>query len=207
MTPEIPSRGDGHDGSTDWLARLRERGALLEGHFRLSSGLHSPHYVQCALFLQHPEDAGEAAESLVARLLPSLGEPPDAVVSPAIGGLVLGHELGRAFGCRAIWAERGEDGALGFRRGFRLAPGERVVLAEDVVTTAGSLRELIRLAAVAGAHVVGVACLVDRSGGRASWDVPYASLVRLDGVQVPPAECAPCAEGVPVQKPGSRPEA
>ncbi|MGH7564439.1 MAG: orotate phosphoribosyltransferase [Gemmatimonadota bacterium] len=192
---------------TDWLARLHERGAFLEGHFRLSSGLHSPHYVQGALFLQHPEDARDAAESLAARLLPSLGEPPDAVVSPAIGGLVLGHELGRAFGCRAIWAERGEDGALSFRRGFRLVPGERVVAAEDVVTTAGSLRELIGLVAAAGAYVVGVACLVDRSGGRVSWEVPAASLVRLEGIQVPPGECASCAKGAPLQKPGSRPDA
>ncbi|MGH7563596.1 MAG: orotate phosphoribosyltransferase [Gemmatimonadota bacterium] len=207
MIQEVAGGAHGRRGSTDWLARFRERGALLEGHFRLSSGLHSPHYVQCALFLQHPEDAREAAESLVARLLPSLGEPPDTVVSPAIGGLVLGHELGRAFGCRAIWAERGVDGALGFRRGFRIVPGERVVAAEDVVTTGGSLRELIRLVTAAGGQVVGVACLVDRSGGRVSWEVPAASLVRLEGVQVPSGECASCAEGLPVQKPGSRPGA
>lgn len=204
MTTRPTGGGRHRDDSNHWLARLRERGALLEGHFRLSSGLHSPHYVQCALFLQHPADAGEAADALATRLLPSLGDPPDAVVSPAIGGLVLGHELGRAFGCRALWAERGGEGRLRFRRGFRLAPGERVVAAEDVVTTAGSLRELIRLVNAEGARVVGVACLVDRSGGRVDWDMPAASLVRLDGVQVPPEECARCAEGVPVEKPGSR---
>lgn len=202
----IPGSAGGRDDPTDWLARLRERGALLEGHFRLSSGLHSPHYVQCALFLQHPGDAREAAEALAARLLPSLGGPPDAVVSPAIGGLILGHELGRAFGCRAIWAERGEEGSLTFRRGFRIVPGERVVAAEDVVTTGGSLRELIDLAAAAGAQVVAVASLVDRSGDRVSWDVPAASLVRLEGVQLPPGECPGCAEGVPLRKPGSRPD-
>lgn len=206
MTAATPAAGRDRDGSPDWLARLRARGALLEGHFRLSSGLHSPHYVQCALFLQHPAEATEAAESLAARLLPKLGDPPDAVVSPAIGGLVLGHELGRAFGCRALWAERGEDGALRFRRGFHLAPAERVVAVEDVVTTAGSLRELIRLVEAERARVVGVACLVDRSGGRVDWDVPAASLVRLDGFQVPAGECTRCAEGMPLEKPGSRPD-
>lgn len=204
MTASATGAGHPPAGGTDWLTRLRDRGALLEGHFRLSSGLHSPHYVQCALLLQHPPDAAEAAEALAARLLPSLGGPPDAVVSPAIGGLVLGHELGRAFGCRALWAERSEEGALAFRRGFRLAAGERVVAAEDVVTTAGSLRELIGLVTAAGAHATGVASLVDRSGGRVAWEVPVASLVRLEGVQVAAAACDLCARGVPLETPGSR---
>lgn len=201
-TPEAGTPGE----APDWLARLRARGALLEGHFRLSSGLHSPHYVQCALFLQHPGEAAEAAQALAARLGPALVEPPEAVLTPAIGGIVLGHELGRAFGCRALWAERGEEGSLRLRRGFRLEPGERVVVAEDVVTTAGSLRELVRLIEAEGAHVVGVTCLVDRSGGRVEWDVPAVSLVQLDGRQVPPEDCPDCARGVPLEKPGSRPE-
>ena len=206
MTGPPAAAGEDRGDTVDWLSRLRERGALLEGHFRLSSGLHSPHYVQCALLLQHPADARDAAEALAGRLLPTVAATPDVVVSPAIGGLVLGHELGRALGCRAIWAERGEDGRLRFRRGFRLSPGERVVVAEDVVTTAGSVRELIELVTAAGARVIGVGCLVDRSGGRIRWEVPVACLVALEGMQVPAAECAQCADGKPLEKPGSRPQ-
>lgn len=189
----------------EWLARLRERGALLEGHFRLSSGLHSPHYVQCARLLQYPADAEAAARALVERLASALGEPPTAVVSPAIGGIVLGHEVARGWGCRAVWAERGGKGVLTFRRGFTLAAGERVVAVEDVITTAGSLRELIDLAEREGAVVAAVAALVDRSGGAVEWEIPAASLVRLEAVQLPPERCPLCAAGVPTVKPGSRP--
>lgn len=188
-----------------WLDRLRAREALLEGHFRLSSGLHSAHYVQCARLLQHPRDAEAAAAALVARLAPLLAEPPAAVLSPALGGIVLGHELARVWGCRAIFAERaGEPPALTLRRGFALASGEPVALVEDVVTTAGSLRELISLAVAAGARPVGAAALVDRSGGTLAWDLPFASLVTLQGVQREPAECPQCANGVPLTRPGSR---
>jgi orotate phosphoribosyltransferase len=189
-----------------WLDRLRSRGALLEGHFRLSSGLHSPHYVQCALLLQHPDEARRAAEALASRLRERMPEPPTAVVSPAIGGLVLGHELGRALGGRAVWVERGQDGRLDLRRGFAFAPGERVVAVEDVVTTAASMRELIRVVEARGARVAGVAMLVDRSGGRLLWDLPDVRLVRLDPVQLPPDECPQCRAGVPIEKPGSRPD-
>lgn len=189
----------------DWLARLRGRGALLEGHFALSSGLHSPHYVQCARLLQWPEDAAAAAMAIVDALRPSIGHAPDAIVSPAIGGLVLGHEVGRAWGCRALWAERDAEGALGFRRGFELVAGERVVAVEDVVTTAGSLRELFGRCEAAGATVVGVAALVDRSAGAVGWDVPATALVELEGVQVPPDRCPQCAGGLPLDRPGSRP--
>ena len=189
-----------------WLDRLRARGALLEGHFRLSSGLHSPHYVQCALLLQHPDEARRAAEALAGRLRERMPEPPGAVVSPAIGGLVLGHELGRALGVRAVWVERGADGRLDLRRGFAFAAGERVVAVEDVVTTAASLRELIRVVEERGARVAGVAMLVDRSGDRVQWDVPAVRLVRLDPVQLRPEACPQCRAGVPVQKPGSRPD-
>lgn len=189
--------------ATDWLARLRAHGALLDGHFRLSSGLHSRHYVQCALLLQHPAEAAAAGAALVRRLAPRLGAPPAAVLSPAIGGIVLGHETARAWGCRAIWAER-EAGALAFRRGFSLGAGEPVVAVEDVVTTAGSLRELVALAERAGAVVVGAGALVDRSGGRIDWDGAWASLVTLDAVQVPEDACPQCAAGEPVARPGSR---
>jgi orotate phosphoribosyltransferase len=199
-------REHGDSRQEPWLDRLRARGALLEGHFQLTSGLHSPHYVQCALFLQHPEEAGHAARALADLLRERIPEPPSAVVSPAIGGLVLGHELGRALGCRAVWVERVGDGRLELRRGFGFAPGERVIAVEDVVTTAGSLRELVQVVEARGARVVGVAALVDRSGDRVSWDVPAVRLVRLDPVQLPPAACPQCQAGIPVEKPGSRPD-
>lgn len=189
-----------------WLDRLRARGALLEGHFRLTSGLHSPHYVQCARLLQHPADAAAAGEEIARRLAAARVERPTAVVSPAIGGIVLGHEVARAFGARAIWAERDAAGALALRRGFALEPGEPVVAVEDVVTTAGSLRELVALAGRAGARVIGVATLVDRSGGAVEWPVPAVSLAAVAGVQREPADCPLCAAGTPVVKPGSRPE-
>ncbi|HET9581448.1 MAG TPA: orotate phosphoribosyltransferase [Gemmatimonadota bacterium] len=193
-------------GQEAWLDRLRARGALLEGHFRLSSGLHSPHYVQCALFLQHPDEAGRSGLALADRLRERISEPPTAVVSPAIGGLILGHELGRALGCRAVWVERGADGRMELRRGFRFEPAERVVVVEDVVTTAGSLREVIQVVEARGARVVGVAALVDRSGGRVDWEVPAVRLVRLDAIQLPAGACPQCQAGVPLRKPGSRPD-
>ena len=195
----------GHTPDGEWIERLRARGALLDGHFRLSSGLHSPSYVQCALLLQHPEEAAAAGAALAERLSGRVGRPPQTVVSPAIGGIVLGHEVARAWGARAVWAERAGPEGLAFRRGFGLAPGERVVAVEDVVTTAGSLRELVALCREAGAEVVGVAALVDRSGGRVDWDVPWASLVEVEVEQHAPESCPQCAAGIPAIKPGSRP--
>ncbi|HUF88352.1 MAG TPA: orotate phosphoribosyltransferase [Gemmatimonadota bacterium] len=190
----------------DWVERLRARGALLEGHFRLSSGLHSPRYVQCALLLQHPTDAAAAAAALVERLAERVDGVPDAIVSPAIGGIVLGQEVARAWGARAIWAERaGPEGELTFRRGFALAPGARVVAVEDVVTTAGSLRELVALCRAAEAEVAGAAALVDRSGGRVEWDLPWTSLIEIEVEQHRPESCPQCAAGIPAVKPGSRP--
>ena len=192
--------------ASDLIGRLRARGALLEGHFRLSSGLHSPRYVQCALLLQHPEEAEAAGAALVERLSARVAPAPQTVVSPAIGGIVLGQEVGRAWGARAVWAERtGGEGELTFRRGFALAPGERVVAVEDVVTTAGSLREIVTLCRAAGAEVVGAGALVDRSGGRLRWDIPWSSLVEIDVEQHPPESCPQCAGGSVAVKPGSRP--
>lgn len=190
----------------EWIDRLREREALLEGHFRLSSGLHSPRYVQCARLLQHPAEAADAGAALARATAEGIGSPPDAVVSPAIGGIVLGHEVGRAFERRAIWAERDDVGTLRFRRGFALAPGERVVAVEDVVTTGGSLRELVALAEAAGARVVAACALVDRSGGTLEWTIPWTALVTLQVEVHEPDACPLCAEGVPVVKPGSRSE-
>lgn len=189
-----------------WEDRLRDRGALLEGHFRLSSGLHSPRYVQCARFLQHPEDAAEAGAELARRIAGGISAPPDVIVSPAIGGIVLGHEVARAFGCRAIWAERDDRARLRFRRGFVLDRGERVVAVEDVVTTGGSLRELVSATRSAGAEVVAAGALVDRSGGSVSWDVPWGALVTLHAEVVEPEACPLCARGIPATKPGSRPD-
>ena len=193
-------------GGSDWLARLRARGALLDGHFRLSSGLHSPAYVQCALLLQHPDDAGAAGAALVEELAGRVTPAPATIVSPAIGGIVLGQEVARAWGARAIWAERAGSGAeLTFRRGFTLAAGERVAVVEDVVTTAGSIREVMALCRSAGAEVVAAAAVVDRSAGGARWDVPWASLVEIAALQHAPESCPQCAAGVAVVKPGSRP--
>jgi orotate phosphoribosyltransferase len=198
--------GQGRAADGGWIDRLRARGALLEGHFRLSSGLHSPSYVQCALLLQHPDDAAAAGGELAERLARRVATPPETIVSPAIGGIVLGHEVARAWGARAVWAERsGPEGGLAFRRGFALSPGERVVAVEDVVTTAGSLREVVDLCREAGAEVVGVATLVDRSGGSVTWELPWASLVEIEVAQHPPASCPQCAAGIPAVKPGSRP--
>src|SRR6059036_958568 len=143
------------------LDMFRKSGALLEGHFRLTSGLHSPGYLQCALVLQHPayaESIGRALGDRVRELNPTV------VLSPALGGIVIGQEVGRALGVRAIFAER-QDGALTLRRGFTLTPQDRVVVVEDVVTTGGSTRETMQVAAASGGQVVGAASIVDRSGG------------------------------------------
>jgi orotate phosphoribosyltransferase len=196
---------DRHRDGGGWLARLRARGALLDGHFRLSSGLHSPAYVQCALLLQHPDDAGAAGAALVEGLAGRVTPAPATIVSPAIGGIVLGQEVARAWGARAIWAERAGSEELTFRRGFSLAAGERVAVVEDVVTTAGSIREVMALCRSAGAEVVAAAAVVDRSAGGARWDVPWASLVEIAALQYAPESCPQCAAGVPVVKPGSRP--
>lgn len=182
------------------LDTFRRVGALLEGHFRLTSGLHSPGYLQCALVLQHPRDA-ETCGAAIAERVRGLGV--QAVLSPALGGIVVGQEVGRALGVRAIFAER-QDGHLALRRGFALTPGERVLVVEDVVTTGGSTRETIEVARAAGASVVGAASIIDRSGGRQSLDVPYVALATISLPTYPPESCPMCAAGQPVVKPGSR---
>lgn len=184
----------------DVLKIFRDSGALLEGHFRLSSGLHSSGYLQCALVLQHPRHAEALGRSL-AQELADLGA--NAVLSPALGGLIIGHEVARALGVRALFAER-QDGQLTLRRGFSLGPTDRVVVIEDVVTTGGSTRETIAVAAAAGASIVGAGAVIDRSGGNAGLGVPFASLVTLNLPTHQPDACPLCASGVPVVKPGSR---
>jgi orotate phosphoribosyltransferase len=185
---------------SDVLSVFRRSGALLEGHFRLSSGLHSPGYLQCALVLQHPREA-EALGAALGNLVRSLGA--QAVLSPALGGVVIGQEVGRALGVRAIFAER-QDGTLTIRRGFTLDPGEKVLVVEDVVTTGGSTRETMDVARAAGAVVVGACAVVDRSGGKQGLDVPFHALLPMDVKTYQPDTCPLCQQGIPVVKPGSR---
>src|SRR6478752_9502964 len=154
------------------LDMFRKSGALLEGHFRLSSGLHSNGYMQSALVLQHPDHAAALGRALADAVRPL---DPHVVLSPALGGLIIGHEVARALGVRAIFAER-QDNALTLRRGFSLAPDDRVVVIEDVVTTGGSTRETMAVATAAGATVVGAGAIVDRSGGTSTLDVPFPAL-------------------------------
>ncbi len=182
------------------LDLFRAAGALHDGHFRLSSGLHSGGYLQSALVLQHPAHA-ETLGRAVADALRDLR--PTVVLSPALGGLIIGHEVARALGVRAIFAER-QDGALTLRRGFTLSPIERVVIIEDVVTTGLSTRETIACAVAAGATVVGAGSIIDRSGGTADVGVPRVALTVLKPETWPPDFCPLCKEGVPVEKPGSR---
>ena len=171
------------------LTLFRRSGALLEGHFRLSSGLHSPGYLQCALVLQHPSDA--EALGVRAGRRRSIARRR-TVLSPALGGIVIGQEVGRALGVRAIFAER-QDGALTLRRGFALDPGEKVLVVEDVVTTGGSTRETMDVARAAGAVVVGACAIVDRSGGKQGLDVPFHALLPMDVKTYQPDACPLCA--------------
>jgi orotate phosphoribosyltransferase len=186
---------------TELLELFHRSGALLEGHFRLSSGLHSTGYLQCALVLQHPAHAEALGRALAERVR---ALRPTVVLSPALGGLIIGHEVGRAVGVRAIFAER-QEGVLTLRRGFMLAETDRVLVVEDVLTTGGSTRETIQVARAAGGHVVGAAAIVDRSGGGARFDVPFDALVDVDLPTYEPDACPLCARGEPVAKPGSRP--
>ena len=182
------------------LDLFRRVGALLEGHFRLTSGLHSPGYLQCALVLQYPREA-EMCGAAIADRVRGLGV--HAVLSPALGGIVIGQEVARALGVRAIFAER-QDGALTLRRGFTLDSGEKVLVVEDVVTTGGSTKETIEVARAAGAEVVAAASIIDRSGGQRAIEVPYHALATVDLPTYDPTQCPLCARGTPVTKPGSR---
>ena len=183
------------------LDTFRQSGALLEGHFRLSSGLHSSGYLQCALVLQHPAEAESLGRAIADEVA---GLKATVVLSPALGGVVIGHEVARALGVRAIFAER-QDGALMLRRGFALSGSDRVLVVEDVLTTGGSTRETMQVATGAGAGVVGVAAIVDRSGGTARFDVPFRALVELALPTWEPDRCPQCAQGLALAKPGSRP--
>jgi orotate phosphoribosyltransferase len=179
---------------------FRRSGALLEGHFRLTSGLHSPGYLQCALVLSQPEWAEKLGRAIGDRVR---GVRATVVLSPAIGGIVIGHEVARALGVRALFAER-QDGRLTLRRGFTLSERDRVLVVEDVLTTGGSTRETMDVARAAGAQVVGAASIVNRGGGAVNVDVPFESLLDYALPTYEPETCPLCAKGLPVVKPGSR---
>lgn len=186
---------------------FRECGALLEGHFLLSSGMHSPFYLQCARVLMEPARATRVCAALIAKLrrkLPRLSI--DAVVSPALGGVVLGYELARQLDALSLFVER-EAGSFALRRGFTLEPGSRVLLAEDVVTTGLSSRECMACVTAAGATVIAAACLIDRSGGQADLGVPLVALATLDLPIYPPDAIPSELAARPATKPGSRPGA
>jgi orotate phosphoribosyltransferase len=183
------------------LADFTEAGALLTGHFRLSSGLHSDRYLQCARLLMWPERAERAGRALASKLA---SVSPQAVVSAAIGGIVIGHEVARALGVRGLFAER-KDGSFVLRRGFELSPAERVVVVEDVFTTGGSTREVVAAVESAGGAVVAVGSIVDRGLPPGAFPVPAASLVSLDIPAWPETDCPLCEQGVALDTPGSRP--
>jgi orotate phosphoribosyltransferase len=185
------------------LAEFRAAEALLEGHFILSSGLRSPRYLQCARVLMDPARGSRLAEALVAQLPVELKESIDAVVSPAMGGVIAGHEMARALGVPAMFVERPE-GVFELRRGFRLDPGTRVLMMEDVVTTGLSSREAIVAIEKAGGKVVAAAALVDRSNGAARFDVPFFPLMRLDVPSYAADALPPELAAIPAIKPGSR---
>jgi|SRR5581483_8010922 len=188
--------------TNDILHAFLETGAYLKGHFRLTSGLHSGEYLQSALVLQHPDLAQRLGRELADRM--PKGKAPEIVVSPALGGLIIGHEVARALGARFLFTERDPSGKMVLRRGFSVRPGEAAVVVEDVVTTGGSTREVVELLQAGGVEVVGVGSIIDRSGGRVDLGIPRVALATLDPVTWKPEECPLCKQGLPVEKPGSR---
>ncbi|MBN1997090.1 orotate phosphoribosyltransferase [candidate division KSB1 bacterium] len=172
--------------------------ALLDGHFRLTSGLHSPQYFQCAKVLQYPEYAEKLCSEIAARF-----DHISCVISPAIGGIVVGQEVGRLLKCRTIFSER-QNNIMTLRRGFSLSPEDRVLAVEDVITTGGSIQEVIRLVHDYGSELAGVACIVDRSAGKAKFDARFFPVLEMQVVTFDPADCPLCRQGLPIVKPGSR---
>lgn len=198
MTPEAESI----------LELFRSTGAYMRGHFRLTSGLHSSEYLQSALVLQHPAAAEKLGRLLAEQLRTVSSEPLGFVASPAMGGLIIGHEVARAMGTRFLFTERdAATGKMVLRRGFSVETGETGMVVEDVITTGGSTREVIELLTAAGAKIVGAGSIIDRSGGHANVDVPRVALATLQVAAHYPEQCPLCAAGLPVVKPGSRPAA
>ena len=185
------------------LAEFRDAEALLEGHFILSSGLHSPRYLQCARVLMDPARASRLGSALARALPLEIKSKLEMVVSPAMGGVIIGHEVGRSMGLEAVFVER-PTGMFEFRRGFRLRRGQKVLLVEDVVTTGLSSREAIKAVAEAGGEVIAAAALVDRSNGLANLDVPFFPLISIDVPVYEPQNLPDDLAALPVEKPGSR---
>ena len=202
LTPELPDA----EVATILEAQLREESALLSGHFKLSSGLHSDTYVQCARFLRKP-DLAAPAMAVLAQRLREAGLVPDTVVGPAMGGVVVSYELARQLGVPSLFTERDANGEMTLRRGFTLSPGERVVIAEDVVTTGKSTLEVARVLKEMGVEVLAVASLIDRTSGKAGLPFPNFALLPVQAA-VFAADAVPAhLAGVPAVKPGSRPDA
>jgi orotate phosphoribosyltransferase len=192
--------------ATEVMDLFERTGAYLRGHFRLTSGLHSGEYLQCAKVLANPAYAELLGRQLAAKLvtlIPNL--TIETVVSPAIGGIVIGHEVARALNSRALFTERDStSNAMTLRRGFEVAPGEPVVVIEDVITTGGSTKDVIRVLEAAGAHVLAAGSIIDRSNGRVDLGLKRAALETLDPIAYDPNDCPLCRQGIPVTKPGSR---
>lgn len=184
----------------DILTIFKETEGLLEGHFILTSGMHSRTYFQCAKVLQYPWHAEKLCRQIAEHFK---GEKIDAVVSPAVGGIVFGQEVARLLNVRSIFLER-VDGKMTLRRGFEIKPGERILMAEDVTTTGGSVKEVIERVRQAGGEIVAVTAVVDRSGGRAQFGAPYYSLFQMEVQNYKPEDCPMCREGSQAVKPGSR---
>lgn len=189
----------GERSGFDIVKELEATGALQKGHFKLSSGLHSDTYIQCSQLLKHPRAAIDAGHAIAEEA------PGDVelVFSPALGALIIGFTAAMALGVQMVFAERA-GGRMELRRGFRIEPGTRVLLVEDVITTGGSIVELERIVEDAGAKVAAFACIVDRSGARKQVHYPHISLLRMEVASYPPEKCPLCASGVPLDAPGSR---
>ncbi|MBU4376176.1 MAG: orotate phosphoribosyltransferase [Candidatus Omnitrophica bacterium] len=179
---------------------FKKRDAFLSGHFRLTSGLHSGHYLQCALVLQYPEDAAKLGRAIADKFRK---DKIDVVAGPALGGIIIAYEVARSLGVRCVFGER-EEGRMKLRRGFSIKPGEKVLLAEDVATTGGSLKELARLIRESGGEIVGMASIIDRSGGTTDFGVPFKTLMMLNIETFEEKDCPLCKECIPIMKPGSR---
>jgi len=186
--------------SAQVLDLFTQCGALLEGHFQLSSGLHSPGYLQCALVLQYPDHAARLGAALAGQVR---GWAPQAVLSPALGGLIIGHEVSRALGVRAVFSER-RDGRLVLRRGFGFDPGERILVVEDVITTGKSTRETIEVARDRGGEVVGAASVINRGGPDVDLGLRFETLAEVSWPAHDQGACPLCADGLPITQPGSR---
>jgi len=179
---------------------LEKTGVLLTGHFQLTSGKHSNKYLQCAKVFQHPDISAEISKDLAEKYD---GYDIDIVIGPAVGGIILAYEVARQLEVRALFAER-ENGIMTLRRGFEIQPGSKVLVVEDVITTGGSVKEVIDVVRSAGGEVVGVAAVVDRSGGKALFDVPFKSAIKIDIEVFEPLDCPMCKSGSKAVKPGSR---